>query len=407
MTASRQLWWRIVPAFAAGYFLSYALRTVNAVIAPELTRELAIGSAELGLLTSAYFLAFGLVQLPLGLLLDRFGPRRVEAALLLVAAAGAVTFGLGSSLTTLAGGRALIGLGVSACLMASLKAFSLWFPISRLPALTGAIMVAGGLGALSAATPVAAALPLVGWRGVFFLFAGACVLVAAALMTVPEKPAGAHNEDFRRQLKALLAVLRHRDYWQFAPQACFLAGGFMAIQSLWAVPWLMTINHASRSAAAEVLSLMALAMLGGFLFLATCSSPLAQRGITPMRLLSGGMALAVASGAAILGDLGAPTLLWAVLGVAFSLGNISYSQLTARFPVSLAGRVNTALNLAAFVGAFSLQWAFGLFVDLLAASGRTPEQSFRTAFATLLALQALSFAWFVYGERRRRRMIIA
>ena len=185
MTDYVRLWFRLVPAYAAGYFLSYGLRSVNAVIAPELMQELNISAAGLGLLTSAYFLGFGLFQLPLGLLLDRFGPRRVEAALLLVAASGCTLFALGTHLQALALGRALIGLGVSACLMASFKAFSQWFPIDRLPALTATIMVAGGLGALSASVPVEAALPLLGWRGVFFLVAALLVLASGFLMTMP------------------------------------------------------------------------------------------------------------------------------------------------------------------------------------------------------------------------------
>ena len=138
-----------MPAFAAGYFLSYGLRTVNAVIAPDLARQFNASAAELGLLTSAYFLAFGAFQLPLGVLLDRFGPRRVEAALLLVAGVGCALFGLAEGLNGLVLGRALIGMGVSACLMASFKAFSQWFPLDRLPSLTGTIMVAGGIGALA------------------------------------------------------------------------------------------------------------------------------------------------------------------------------------------------------------------------------------------------------------------
>ncbi len=181
MSSHLRLWFRLVPAYAAGYFLSYGLRSVNAVIAPELMQELNITAAGLGLLTSAYFLAFGLFQLPLGLLLDRFGPRRVEAGLLLVAAAGCALFGLGTSLETLAVGRALIGLGVSACLMASFKAFTQWFPAERLPSLTATIMVAGGLGALSASVPIEAALPMLGWRGVFFVCAALLVMTAAGL----------------------------------------------------------------------------------------------------------------------------------------------------------------------------------------------------------------------------------
>ena len=269
MNDNLRLWFRLVPAYAAGYFLSYGLRSVNAVIAPELMQQLSITATGLGLLTSAYFLAFGLFQLPLGLLLDRFGPRRVEAALLLVAAAGCALFAVGTTLETLAVARALIGLGVSACLMASFKAFSQWFPAERLPSLTATIMVAGGLGALSASVPVAAALPVLGWRGVFWLVAGLLVLAAGFLMRVPDHGAGAQREALGQQLRTLGSIYGNRMFWRFAPQGTFIVGGFMAIQGLWAVPWLMEVNGASRTDAAEVLFLLALAMLAGFLFVAT------------------------------------------------------------------------------------------------------------------------------------------
>ena len=281
MTDFLSLWLRLVPAYAAGYFLSYGLRSVNAVIAPELMQELGIGATGLGLLTSAYFLAFGLFQLPLGLLLDRFGPRRVEAVLLLVAALGASVFAMGTSLQALAVGRALIGLGVSACLMASFKAFSQWFPVERLPSLTATVMVAGGLGALSASVPVTMALPLIGWRGVFWLVAGLLVLASAYLMSVPDHPSIGKRETLGQQIRSLRSIYGNRVFWRFAPQGCLVMGGFMAFQGLWAVPWLMEVNGATRGDAAGVLFLMSLAMLAGFLFVATCATGLARRGITP------------------------------------------------------------------------------------------------------------------------------
>ena len=146
---ARRLWIRLFLPFAAGYFLSYLFRTANAVIGPVLAQELSLGDNALGLLTSTYFLAFGAAQLPLGMLLDRFGPRRVEAGLLVLAATGATVFSMSTTLSGLAIGRALIGLGVSACLMASFKAFAQWFPANRQASLTGWIMASGGLGALA------------------------------------------------------------------------------------------------------------------------------------------------------------------------------------------------------------------------------------------------------------------
>lgn len=399
---SSQLWWRIVPAFAAGYFLSYGLRTVNAVIAPELARDFAASAADLGLLTSAYFLAFGAFQLPLGLLLDRFGPRRVEAALLLVAASGCALFAVAPSLDALVLGRALIGLGVSACLMASFKAFSQWFPLEMLPSLTGTIMVAGGLGALATSIPVEMALPLIGWRGVFWLLAGAGVTVASyLLLSIPDKPP-AVPESLRDQLRALGGIFLTRAYWRFAPQGALIVGGFMAIQGLWAVPWMMTVNGMPRGAAAEVLFLMALAMLGGFLFVAVAAVPLARRGVSPLALLTFGLTCALLGEGAILFDLAPPWLCWPLLGLSFSLGNLAYSQLAARFPAHLAGRVNTALNLLMFAGAFGLQWGFGVVVDALRGGGAAPADAFRLTLGGLLVAQTLAYLWFLRNDRQLR-----
>jgi predicted MFS family arabinose efflux permease len=329
------------------------------------------------------------------LLLDRFGPRRVEAALLLLAAAGCALFGAGQTLTTLVLGRALIGLGVSSCLMASFKAFSQWFPVERLPSLTATIMVAGGLGALSASVPVEAALPLLGWRGMFYLFAALLVASAGFLMTVPDRTALAHSEPLGQQVRTLLGIFGKRVFWRFAPQGCLSSGGFMAVQGLWAVPWLMEVNGAARADAAGVLFLLGLAMLSGFVFVATCSRWLSRNGVAPMTLLTLGIGIGLLVEAAIIADLARPAWLWPMLGLSFSLSNIAYSQLSAEFPVELSGRVNTALNLMVFVGAFGLQWGIGALVDGLTLGGVARTQAFRITFSVLLVLQALAFGWFL------------
>ncbi|NBC31260.1 MAG: MFS transporter, partial [Alphaproteobacteria bacterium] len=169
---------RLVLPFALGYFLSYLYRSVNAVIADDLMTDIGLEPATLGLLTAAYFISFAAFQLPLGLLLDRYGPRRVEAALLLLAAAGALLFSFGEGPEALTAARALIGLGVSACLMAAFKNNVLWWPADRLPLMNGLILASGGLGALVATTPVAAMLTITDWRGVFRLLAGLTVFSA-------------------------------------------------------------------------------------------------------------------------------------------------------------------------------------------------------------------------------------
>jgi MFS family permease len=175
---------RVFFPFAAGYFLSYLYRVVNAVIAPDLVGELSLAPASLGLLTAVYFITFASFQLPLGILLDRYGPRKVEACLLLFAGLGAYIFSQSTSLTGLIVGRALIGFGVSSCLMAAFKAYTLWFPKDKWPLVNGFQMAAGGLGALAATSPVEFALGFTDWRGLFVILAIATIASATVVFFV-------------------------------------------------------------------------------------------------------------------------------------------------------------------------------------------------------------------------------
>lgn len=393
-------WRRIFAPFAVGYFLSYLLRNANAVISPELTQDLGLTAADLGLLTAAYLFAFGAFQLPLGILLDRYGPRKVEAGLLLVCAAGCGLFASGDALPTLTFGRALIGLGVSACLMASFKAFSLWFPIERQASLNAAIMAAGGLGALAASSPLGALLPLLGWRGIFIALAGFALVSAALIFTTPEREKVGSGETVAMQLRGLLAIFGSRAFWRFAPQTTFIVGGFMALQGLWAMPWLMTMNQLGREAAAFHLLLIAGAQLTGFLSIALFVQRLTRAGIPPQRLLAFGMGGGLLVLLGIVLDAAPSWLLWPALGLVFSVGNLAYALLTAEFPLALAGRANTALNLGAFVGAFGIQWLFGVAVDGFQAAGLTLETAYRASLAGLLVLQSAGWFWFMREGRR-------
>jgi MFS family permease len=389
------IWLRVFLPFAVGYFFSYFLRNVNAVIAPELTRDLGVSAADLGLLTSAYLLAFGSVQLPLGLALDRYGPRRVEAFLLLIAASGCALFATGVTVSQLVVGRALIGLGVSACLMASFKAFSQWFGMERQASLNAAIMAAGGLGALTATTPLAWLVPEFGWRTVFAALALAGVIVAGVIFRTPDKPGEVHAETLRNQIAGLVTVLTSRAFWRYAPQSTLINGGFLALQGLWALPWLMNFSGLTRGAAATHLLVMGGGMLTGFLCLAFGVAPLARRGVPAFSLLLSGLSLGLLSSLLIVLDAGIGKPLWFALGLAFSVSNLAYALLQRHYDLALAGRVNTALNLMVFIGAFSIQWGFGVAVDAFQASGYPLRTAYQMSYGGLLALQFASWLWFL------------
>jgi MFS family permease len=390
------LWLRIFLPFAAGYYFSYFLRNVNAVIAPELTRELGVSAADLGLLTSAYLLAFGAVQLPLGLALDRYGARRVEASLLLIAAAGCALFAVGNSLTELAVARALIGLGVSACLMASFKAFGQWFGTERQASLNAAIMAAGGLGALTASTPLSWAIPQFGWRAVFIVpghrrprrrrgdlqHAG-----QAGRQYAPEPLSG--------QVAGLVEVLASRAFWRYAPQSTLIIGGFLALQGLWAVPWLMNFSGLSREAAAHHLLLMGGGMLAGFLGIAFGVAPLKARGIGPGLLLKFGMGLGLLATLLIVFGIGPSEPLWLALGLVFSVGNLAYALLQGDF----AGRAGRPREHRAEPDGVRrrLLHPVGLrrHGGCLAGRRLPARAAYQMTFGGLLALQVASWLWFL------------
>ena len=400
--APRGLWLRLFLPFAAGYFLSYLYRTANAVIGPVLAHELGLGDNALGLLTSTYFLAFGAAQLPLGMLLDRFGPRRVEAALLVIAASGAAVFALSDTLGGLALGRALIGLGVSACLMASFKAFAQWFPPQRQASLTGWIMASGGLGALAAAKPLELALGFASWRAIALGLAAATLAVAAIIWFVaPDKDSEEKGTGIFAQLAGVKAIYSSHHFWRYAPMGFWFTGGFMAVQGLWASRWMSVLEGMDGAAIALRLTWMSGAMLAGFLFMGFFATTLVHRGIKLEKIYLGAMLIAVSLLSLICAlPTFAGNLLWPLLGICFSLSNVSYSLVAQAFPPALSGRANTALNLLVFAGAFGLQWGIGGLVGALQTTGWTSDAAFRAAFVTLLGGQLLAIGWMFLSRRR-------
>jgi sugar phosphate permease len=393
---------RLFLPFACGYFLSYLFRTVNAVVGPILSNEMALGPADLGMLTSAYFIAFGAVQLPLGLALDRFGPRRVEASLLLIAAAGAAVFAGSETIGMLAVGRGLIGLGVSACLMAAFKSFAQWFPLERQASLTGWIMTSGTLGALVASAPLDAVLQFASWRQVFY---GLAVITAGVslwiFLRVTDKPSSTPAQTLPELLDGIRHVLVSRHFWRFASIAFAQIGGFMAVQSLWCSAWLIHVNGYSRSEAADHIAAMSAAMVVAYFLIGLLSARLARRGIGTTTLLGGGQSLALLTlFLIIIQATEQHYLLWIAYGTFSCTGTLNYAATAAGFPVSLSGRANTILNLLAFLGAFSLQWGMGALIESLGAAGNSPVIAHRNAFIVLFVIQAASLIWFfVRGHR--------
>lgn len=390
--------------FAGGYFLSYLFRSVNAVVAPDLVGEFGLGAADLGLLTAAYFLTFAVAQLPLGLLLDRFGPRRVQSCLLLSAALGACVFGLGQSRETLILGRALIGLGVAGGLMSSFKAIVLWFPKERIPLVNGCFMACGGIGAMSATAPVEAILAIADWRDLFLGLALVTSLVSAAIfLVVPERAAAGPRESLAEQVRGLKRIFGHRLFWRLAPLNCAVGATAFALQGLWAGPWLRDVAGLDRPAVADHLLVMAGAMTVGMVMSGVLAELGRRVGLSAMTVMGLGVGVFVLTEVAILLEVtGAAYAVWGLFGLFSNMNVLAYAALSQYFPASFSGRSNTGLNVLLFGSAFAAQYAIGAVIDLwpvTAAGGYAPE-SYQAAFGMAMATQVLALLWFVWAGRR-------
>src|SRR5262252_2759651 len=246
--------------FAAGYFLSYFFRTINAVIAGQLTAELGLDASHLGLMTSVYFLTFAAIQLPLGVLLDRFGPRRVQSGLLLVAAGGAGLFATSDQFAALVVGRALIGFGVAGALIAGLKAIVSWFPKERILLFNGCFIMLGTLGAICATSPAAWLLAYIGWRGLLDVMAGVTAATALIIFfVVPDSLSHIPNVPSNSS-GGLRTIFGDRRFWRLAPLSTMCISTAWAVQGLWAGPWLADVDGLPRASVVLHLFVMAVTL---------------------------------------------------------------------------------------------------------------------------------------------------
>jgi type IV secretory pathway TrbF-like protein/predicted MFS family arabinose efflux permease len=386
-------------SFAGGYFLSYLFRTINALIAGALTSELGLDAAKLGLLTSVYFLTFAVAQIPIGALLDRYGPRRVQSALLLIAAAGATLFATSQRFLPLVIARAMIGLGVAASLTAGVKAVVLWFPKERVALLNGWMIMLGALGAVTATTPAEHLLRWIGWRGLFELLAIATGLSAAIIYFAVPEPIARHAN--RSSPASLRTIYADRRFWRIAPLSATCVGSAWALQGLWAAPWFTDIEHLSRQALIGHLFIMAVAVSAGALVLGTIADQLGRRGIRPEFLLAILAATSIAAQLALIFGLPLPSVLpWSAVAVVGAGTVLSYASLAEYFPKELAGRANGALNVFHLGWAFVVQYATGLILAQWSRQGgHYPIVAYQVGFSLNTAVQIAALLWFSLPRR--------
>ena len=409
---------RVFLSFACAYFISYAFRSINAVIAPDLMSDLYLSNTQLGFLSAAYFFGFGFTQIPVGLGLDRFGPRLTEMVLMMFAIAGALIFSWADGFTSLVIGRVLIGVGVSSCLMAAFSGFRYWFPLDRQAQLASGMLIFGTSGALMTSWPVHVVLPYLGWRGVFTamaVFTGLAIVALYFGLPVKAKTPKASPLNDEKQSSTVSfswasykPILTNAFFWRMFPIGAFCYGGFIAIQTLWLGPWLTSVMGYSSNSAAQIIFWFNGILLLAYVLNTALLPKLARHGITTLRYLSWMVAAALIFQACAFYLRNSWVLVWWFL---FAIACASYvlaqSLIVTNFPKSFSGRVSTTYNLALFIGAFLVQWGIGYLLDIGIEAGWSQASAFDLALGIYLAMQILGYIWFLIAPKFFPSTVIA
>tara|TARA_R110000868_G_scaffold43803_2_gene146942 strand:- start:3998 stop:5269 length:1272 start_codon:yes stop_codon:yes gene_type:complete len=395
--------------FGIGYYMSYLFRTVNAIISPQLAADVGLSPADLGLMTSAYFITFAAVQLPLGIILDRFGPRKVQAALLVVAAVGAALFAFGTDALTLVLGRGLVGIGVSGCLMAALKANVLWFPKEKIPLVNGIIFAFGTFGALSTTVPLEVLIQTIHWRTVFWWLAGISVFAAFLIFAlVPEKQHAAREKvagesAVMGQIADLKAIYGSAFFWRLSLMVFLHNGVFLSYQALWAAPWLRDVAGLDRGAVADAMFMFNIGMFAGVLSVGLLAERLQRIGVPTVVPAVVGIALSLCTQVLFAaGWTDYPIVLCVLFGYFGSTSTLAYAVLNQHFPQNLTGRVNTAQNMLTFLAAFATQWLVGVIIGAYPSpgGGLYSADGHQTALAVFICIEIAGFVYFIWPRRK-------
>ncbi|MFN8536926.1 MAG: MFS transporter [Thermomicrobiales bacterium] len=394
---------RIFALFTCAYFLSYFLRSANAIIAGDLSRDMSLDAAQLGLMSSLFFGAFALAQLPLGAGLDRWGPRAVVPGLMAAAVVGCALFAGAPSFGPLALGRALIGMGMAAILPSSFKIFSLWYPAGRVATMSGLLVGIGSSGALVSATPLAWLTSVVGWRAVFAGVAVAIAISALAIVALARNtPPGVEWPAAAASGGGFRAVFADRRFWQIVPLGFFFTGGILAMQGLWAGPYLFDVLGLSRIEAGNVILLLA----GGVTIGSAASGWCVDRfGVA--QTIAGSAALFVVCQFALTvrPPLAVIVPLYFVYGLSGSFCIMCMAHARQIFPAAITGQAVTAVNFFSIGGSFCIQWWLGLIIKPFGAdaAGHYPPEAYTAAFLFAAAGTLVALLWYLPLARETMR----
>ena len=386
--------------FAFGYFLSCLLRAVTATLSPVLSSEFNLNAGDLGLLAGGYFLGFATMQIPLGYLLDNYGPKKIVSAFLLIAIIGTLSFAVAQNFSGLLISRVLIGIGVSACLMGPLTGYRIWFKDKYQQRSNSWMLMVASLGFVFSTLPVQILLPFFGWRYIFFTIAGLIVICIFLLFIFLPNWKNQNSTKITNKSGNLSEVWSNKFFQSTIPLGLFNYGGIMAIQTLWAGPWMIRVTGYTPLESATGLFWINVTMLIAFLIWGYLLPKISSSVKDAVKLIKLGLPISyiILFILIILGEKAGVFLITFYILTSIVL-SLAQPAVAMKFPTNLAGKSLTSFNLLIFVGTFIVQWSIGLLIDISRNYGFDEVKSFQISFMVYLLICILSYSYFIFKNK--------
>ena len=386
--------------FAFGFFISNLLRSITATLTPILTTEFDLSAGNLGLLAGGYFIGFSIMQIPVGLLLDKHGPKKIISFFLVIAVVGTLSFALAKTFAGLLISRVFIGVGVSACMMGPLTGYRVWFAEKYQQRANSWMLMVANLGFVSSTLPVQILLPEIGWRLIFGLIAMLILLsIALILIFIPSWPKT--DKTLKKEnFSALSEIWKNKFFISLIPIAFINYGGIQAIQTLWAGPWMLEVVGYSPIQSATGLFWINITMLIAFLFWGYVLPKIESFGIDSIKILKVGLPISYAVLFMIiyLGQKAGATLFASYI-LASIVISLTQPAIALTFEKNFAGKALTSFNVFLFSGTFFMQWGIGLIIDFCTYLGFERVLSYQVSFFCFLLLCILSYSFFILKNK--------
>ena len=404
----------VFAALSSIFCFSMFYRVTNAVIAPDLMRDLHLNAESLGTLSSAFFYSFALCQIPMGVLLDKIGPRIVITFFSLVGASGAIVFGSADSFASAFMGRTLLGIGMASILMGSLKVFVIQFPAGRFAILSGTIISIGTLGNVLATSPLAYLNATIGWRQTLF-YAGGINVVLAILLFWVLKGDGRNRQHGDTPLSAqdkktgimesFRLVVSNLSFWQLGAVAFFRYGTFVALQGLWLGPYFMDIKGLTQMKTGNLLMMLSIGMIIGSPIAGYLTDRVFYSRKTVILTGLGLYALCLVPLTGIF-DINSPlvfSVLLFFMGIFSSFGMLAYTHIKDLFPLNMSGTAIAGVNFFVISGGAVLMQVIGIIVEAFVRADRSyPPQAYHTAFFICLLGMVCGLLFYAFSKDSRR-----